>query len=65
MANKITDGNLLKIKLSIFIEEHGATSDESLWKGVTNHEIWRTTALDQCFFTDAMAWWLEPTLRSR
>ena len=28
MANKITDGNLLKAKLGIFIEEQGATSVE-------------------------------------
>ena len=33
VANKITDGNPLKEKPGIFIEEQGATSVESLWKG--------------------------------
>ena len=33
VANKITDGNPLKAKLGIFIEKHGTTSVESLWKG--------------------------------
>ena len=32
VANIITDGNPFKTKLDIFIEEHGATSVESLWK---------------------------------
>ena len=47
LANKITDGNPLKTKLDIFIEVQGATSVESLWKGATDHESLRATALDQ------------------
>ena len=45
VANKITDGNPLKAKLSIFIEEQGATNVEGLWKGATSHESLRTTVL--------------------
>ena len=41
VANKITDGNLLKAKLGIFIKEQGATSVEILW---TDHKSLRTTA---------------------
>ena len=37
-ANKITDGNLLKAKLVIFIEEQWPTSVESLWKRAIDHE---------------------------
>ena len=46
MANKITDGNLLKAKLGIFIEDQGATSVEIVWKESTDHESLRTTAID-------------------
>ena len=42
LANKITDGNSLKAKLSTFIEEQGATSIESLWNGATDHKSLRT-----------------------
>ena len=45
MANKITDGNPLKAKLGIFVEEKGNTSVESLWKGTMDQEGLRTTAL--------------------
>ena len=45
VANKIIDGNPFKAKLGIFIEEQGATSVESLWKGATDHEGLRTTGL--------------------
>ena len=45
--NKITDGNQLKAKLGIFIEEQGATSVESLRKGATDHESLRTTAIEE------------------
>ena len=38
VASKITDGNPLKAKLDIFIEEQKATSVESLWKKTTDHE---------------------------
>ena len=43
VANEITDGNPLKAKLGIFIEDQGATSVENLWKGATDHESLRTT----------------------
>ena len=46
VANKTTNENQLKAKLGIFIEEQGATSVESLWKGATDHESLRTTAVD-------------------
>ena len=44
--NKITDGNTLKTKVGIFIDEQEATNVESLWKGATNHESLRTTDLE-------------------
>ena len=49
MAKKTTNENQLRAKLGIFIEEQGATSVESLWKGATDHESFRTTALDIIF----------------
>ena len=45
VANKITDKNPLKAKLSIFIEEPVATSVESLWNGAIDHESLKTTVL--------------------
>jgi len=38
MANKITDGNPLKTKIGIFIDERGTTSVESLLKWANAHE---------------------------
>ena len=46
IVNKTTNENQLKAKLGIFIEEQGGTSVESLWKGATDYESLRTTALD-------------------
>jgi len=45
VANKITDGNPLKTKPGIFIDEQGGTSVECLLKGATAHENLRTTGL--------------------
>ena len=45
VANKITEGNQLKVKPGIFIEEQGATSVESFWKETTYHESLRITGL--------------------
>ena len=42
VANKIADGNPLKAKLGICIEEQMATCVESLCKGATDHEWLRT-----------------------
>ena len=47
MGNKITDGNPLKAKLSIFIEEQGATSVENLWNEGTDHESLRATVVEK------------------
>jgi len=49
VVNKITDGNPLKTKLSIFIDEQGATSLESLLKGATVHESFKTTSLNNLY----------------
>ena len=45
VTNKITDGNPLKAKLDIFIEEQWVTSVESLWEGTTDNESLITTGL--------------------
>ena len=50
MANKTTDGNPLKAKLGIFIEEQGATRVESLCKGTMDYESLRITGLEQSFY---------------
>ena len=41
VANKIIDGNSLKPKLGIFIEEQEATSVESVWKGPQIMKVWK------------------------
>ena len=46
VANKLNDGNRLKIKLGIFIEEQEAICVESRWKGATDHKSLRTTGLN-------------------
>ena len=46
VAKKVTDGNPLKAKLGIFIQEQGAISVGSLWKRATDHESLRTTVAE-------------------
>jgi len=38
----MTDGNTLKTKLGIFIDEQGATSVERLWRGPQTMKNWES-----------------------
>ena len=46
MANKITDGNPLKPKPGVFIEEQRPQVLRFFGRGPTDHESLRTTGLD-------------------
>ena len=68
LVNKINDGNPVKAKLGIFIESRG-TSVENLWKGATDHESLKTTALEGLLEKEDTAYGLamreEPDIQRR